>query len=431
MNFLWERVDPRQIQADAEREKDERIGRRSRDENMGDTNLEEEAPPPPPSAFITDEQLTNTLMWQVEGYIPHNQSVRSLRDLLSLALLRLTTDTKQPESEVLEADERDEDADREKQQQQERKEVLERLCNYVHGYCQRYSKRLVDIDFASLVGPQLIFENHFTLGRILLEFYDKVQLFTRQDLRRCLLLVFGALFWPEATRMKGKGSWEVFLTIGFEPSELQKIWQETNMGILTSVLITEAWGKSLSWNKTQYDVRLVQRFMLARELVNKIEGQTGAQFWENNMVNTYDSHDFFGFRLLRDLVGKKKSLSINELKSEMKALANYLTPAEEKYQSLFEWWELKQGGVATSKNAVEFQQLVNSLDMKKEAVYIKQLGRNGIIKSLSGDEKHCPACYIDLPLQHLQGIHHFELQLCPNCGKAVLYWKPMLTFDAV
>ncbi|HRQ41847.1 MAG TPA: hypothetical protein PLD25_28320 [Chloroflexota bacterium] len=432
MDFLWERVDPRQIQADAEREKgDGRIGRRAGRAHVDDTDLEEA--PPPPSSFITDEELTDTLMWHVEGYTPHNQNVHSLRDLLSLALLRLTTETKTPEPEIQEGEERDEDAnaDKDKQQLQEQKEVLQRLCAYVHHYCQRYAKRLSELEFLSLVGPRLLFENHFTLGRILLEFHEKVQLFSQQDLRRCLLLIYGALFWPEATRVNGRGGWELLLTTGIKSDELQAIWQETNMAIITSLLVIQAWGKPLSWQQTQYDDRLVQRFMLARTLVNKIEVQIGEQFWVSGVTNTYDSNDLFGFRNLSELTGKKKEFAGGTVKIDMKAVANYLTPAEEKYQYLFWWWQLSRRGVAERTNAVKFMQLVNSMDLKKEVDIMKQLGRNGKVRSLLGTREHCPSCSIKLPSQCLLELHRYELKLCPHCRQAALYWKPMLTIEAV
>ena len=432
MNFLWERVDPRQIQAEAEKEKEDvRIHRGTRNKPVDSTGSDETLPPP--SAFITDEELTNTLMWHVEGYTPHSQSVHSLRDLLSLALLRLTIETKTPEQEIQEGEERDEDVDFEwdKKQRQERKEILQRLCDYVRRYCQRFAKRLLDREFLSLVGPRLLFENHFTLGRILLEFHEKVQLFTQQDLRHCLLLIFGALFWPEAIGTNGKGSWELLLTTGFEPDELQAIWQETNMAILTSVLITRAWGKPMPWQQTQYRVRLVQRFMLARVLVNKIEAQTGKQFWEENITIIYDENDLFGFRHLSGLDGKKKVFAGDTVKNEMSTVANYLSPAEEKYQYLFLWWRLSQLGATESNNALKIMQLIISMGFESEASIVKQLGRNGKVRSLSGEQEYCPTCNIKLPSQYVLELRRFELKLCPHCKHTALYWKPQLSVDAV
>jgi hypothetical protein len=48
------------------------------------------------------------------------------------------------------------------------------------------------------------------------------------------------------------------------------------------------------------------------------------------------------------------------------------------------------------------------------------------ICALEGDFEYCPRCNVGLPRRVLQNLTRGALELCPNCGQAVLYWKPKL-----
>jgi hypothetical protein len=428
LNFLWDRVDPRQIQAESEKEKDG-LGRGKR--GSGTQAKDDDMPAPPASAFITDEELTNTLMWHAEGYAPHNQSVHSLRDLLSLALLRLTVETKPAEVEVDDTAEREDNPNTEVeiQQKAEKKKILQQLCDSVTRYCQRYARRIGNGDFLAQVGPRLIFENHYTLGRILLEFYEKVQLFTEQDLRRCLLLIYGALFWPEAAELQGKSGWEHFLDAGYEAAELQELWQEANMPLLTAVLITQAWGKPKHWRDMIHRPKAVQRFMVARQLVNQIEDKTGTQFWKTFVPSQDDSRDVFGFRNLSELSAAGKAIFVETIQTNIGAIADYRTPAREKYKYLFYWWDYHQKGVPDTGNKRKLMDAIIAIGLEREATIVKQLGKNGKVTTVVGDENVCPKCLVRLPFTILHELHQYELKLCPVCGQAALYWEPAIGED--
>lgn len=427
LNFLWDRVDPRQVQAEAEKEKDS-LGRAKRSTNQ--TN-ESDTPAPPASAFITDEELTYTLIWHAEGYAPHNQSVHSLRDLLSLALLRLTVETKPAEVEVDDAGERDDNpnAEEESQQKAEKKKVLQLLCDSVMRYCQRYARRIGSAEFLTQVGPHLIFENHYTLGRILLEFYEKVQLFTEKDLRHCLLLIYGGLFWPDAADLQGKSGWEVFLDAGYEADQLQELWQAANMPLLTAVLITRAWDKPKRWSDMIHRPQAVQRFMVARQLVNHIEEKTGERSWKTIDSSPTDSKNIFGFRNLVELSAKGKAISVETIQAGIGTLANYRTPAREKYKYLFHWWAYQQRGASDTGSMAKLAQAIIDLGHKQELSLVRQLGKNGKLKPVQGEQDFCPKCFVKLPANVLHDLQRYELKLCPVCGQAALYWEPTIDPD--
>lgn len=427
LNFLWDRVDPRQIQAEAEKEKDG-LGRgKSGSRNQ---NKDDDTPAPPASAFITDEELTYTLMWHAEGYAPHNQSVHSLRDLLSLALLRLTVETKPAEVEVDDTAERDDNPNTEVeiQQKAEKKKILQQLCDRVTNYCQRYARWFGNAKLVTKAGPRLIFENHYTLGRILLEFYEKVQLFTEQDLRRCLLLIYGALFWPEAVELQGKSGWEHFLDAGYEVARLQELWQAANMPLLTAVLITQAWDKPKRWSDMIHRPQAVQRFVVARELVNHIEEKTGEHFWRT-IDSATDSQNIFGFRNLVELSAKGKPISVESIQNGIGNLAAYLTPAKEKYKYLFHWWDYQSKGTLDNNNMGKLAQAIIALGLKQELSLMRQLGKNGKLKPVQGEQDVCPKCFVKLPANVLHELHRYELKLCPVCRQAALYWEPAIDQD--
>ena len=428
LNFLWDRVDPRQVQAEAEKEKDgQGKGKRS----AKNQTKEVDTPVPPASSFITDEELTYTLMWHAEGYTPHHQSVHSLRDLLSLALLRLTVETKPAEVEVDNAGERDDNPNTEEeiQQKAEKKKVLKLLCDSVLRYCQRYARRLGNAKFLTQVGPHLIFENHYTLGRILLEFYEKVQLFTEKDLRRCLLLIYGGLFWPKAADLQEKPGWDVFLDAGFEADQLQELWQAANMPLLTAVLITHAWDKPKRWSDMIHRPQAVQRYLVARELVTRIEEKTGERFWKRIDSTPTDSQNIFGFRNLVDLSAKGRPISVGIIQDSIGTLADYRTPAKEKYKYLFHWWDYQRKGTMNIGSMGQLAQAIITLGFKQELLLMRQLGKNGMLKTVHGEQDYCPKCFVKLPANVLYELRQYELKLCPVCSQAAMYWEPTIDQD--
>ena len=117
MNFLWERVDPIAIQGKGDEERE--THRRFRGRQPQDVDTPPDETIPPPESFITEEALVESIGFHIGAYLPYDRSNLSLRDLLSLALLRLTADTAPSEIVDRPFDERNEDADADKLAQRE------------------------------------------------------------------------------------------------------------------------------------------------------------------------------------------------------------------------------------------------------------------------------------------------------------------------
>jgi hypothetical protein len=169
MNFLWERVDS-DIETDSNdpRKIRQHLARVKLDSTSNDPL------PSGPEALITDEKLVQGLKFGLDSHHPYDRSLYSLQDLFSIVLLRLTTPTS---ATTIDQDIPDEEADENTQAEREEQKisVLEKLSDYIIRYCKRYSNRLVDTEFLRKVSVKALFENHYTLGRILIEYSDKTK----------------------------------------------------------------------------------------------------------------------------------------------------------------------------------------------------------------------------------------------------------------
>jgi hypothetical protein len=426
LNFLWERVDPQAIQQEqAEQDgspQNQRGGRQSQQDDKHDEMLI-----PPVEKFITDEGLVEKIGWHVEGYLPHDRSTMSLRDLLSLVLLRLTAETSLPATDAGDAA-RDEEADVNKTIEQEvrRREVLEHLRLYLLHYCQRYARRMLDPEFVKKVGPDLLFQNHFTLSRVLLEFADKAgEYFTQNDLRQAVVHILGALFWPKAAGLDGPAAWQSFLQAGFNEATLRQRWSAVDMLALTATLVAEAWGHPPRWTTALHNQELVQPYLLVQALLQRIEASTG-QHHQHISETRFEVHDLWGYRQL-DLTEGDGVLAalFDEVNRKLDKLAGYKTPVEEKYADLFAWWQLwqRQG---PSVEAAELASRVQIAGFATEMQLLEPLADEGQLATVKGDSELCPECFTYLPGQMVRRLRSGYLVVCPNCHQTVLYWQPVL-----
>jgi hypothetical protein len=428
LNFLWERVDPKAIQR--AREDEEKGHQRFRGRRRSDSDDGEVEPPPPPEAFITEEELAETLAWRVDGYMPHDRSLLSLRDLLSLALLRLTTETVTPNSETGDTGERDEDADaaRTEEQEKQREDTLARLSDYLRRYCRRYAQRLTDSAFVSKVGPELLFENHYTLGRILLEFASKVHIFTVDDLRQGVLFILGGLFWPEGSGLEGTAAWDILIEAGCDLDTLRNDWKVTDLPALVTLLIAEAWDKPPRWQDGLWDEPLVQRFMLVQALIDQIERRAGERYWQSLESAPIETQALWGFRWLTDFTedDAHQPYPFADIISQLDRLVSYQTPVEEKYAALFAWWKLKQQHQDHSADASNLIDQVRQSGYTEELRLLQSLPSDGKVTAIRGDTEYCARCYLQLPTRITRSLRYGRLELCPNCRRVALYWKPAL-----
>ncbi len=432
LNYLWERVDPQAIQKEMEEQK--KIAHRTRrDHKLDDQDDKEAEPPPPPEKFIiTEDELSDAIDRRIEGYAPYDRSTLSLRDLLSLALFKLTVETEPVVADTGDSDERDQDADadREEERKVQREDVLKQLRNYLLGYCRRYARRLVDPSFVRQVGPELLFQNHCTLCRVLLEFADKVEdhIFSKDNLRECVVHIFGGLFWPQAIGLDGPGAWDVLAESGYDATTLKLHWSESELLPLTVALIIEAWDEIPGWKRLLFDEQMTQTFMLGQALISHVEQRLVSGFWRELDDQSVNEQVLWGFRRAPDLTDdKSQPYQLSDAVDEFDRLAHYRTPVEEKYADLFSWSNFRRQCRDHTPEAQKLLTQVRQQGYVDELNLIKSRPPTTKICALEGNFEYCPHCYIGLPRQVLQNLTRGELALCPNCGQVVLYWKPKLS----
>jgi len=429
LNFLWGRVDPKAIQGTQDEEQ-ESIHRRYRGRGLTDEDHEQDAPPPPPSAFITDEELSLNIGQWIEDYAPYDRSTLSLRDLLSLALLRLTAETGEMSTSPGD-DRRDEEADSNIDAAHEikQRDALLRIRNYLMSYCHRYAGRLVDPVFVSRAGPELLLENHYTLSRVLLEFFDKEEwgLFSSKDLRDCVLCILGGVFYPQLLdAYKGKkGAWDVWLDFGIDVAQLRRAWHESGLSALVVLLIVEAWGEIPHWSKLLHDEPATRAFMSAKALIDRLERESGSRFWEGLEREHLASQDLWGFRRIADLFREEENAyTLEQAIGQFELLGHYRTPVEEKYADLLDWWKLRQQCREHTAEAKRLVARISHAGYDTELRLLRTLIPTCDILAVEGDSEYCPRCFTRLTGKVLWNLKKGNLQLCSNCGQVALYWKP-------
>ena len=428
LNFLWERVDPRAIQKQGEQEIAISRTIHRGHQQRPDSEIPE---PPPPADFITDEIVSLTLGGWAEGYPPYDRSTLSLRDLLSLTLLKLTTETEPAIVDAGDTPERDEDEEalRQAKQEAQRNDVLKQLRTYLVGYCRRYAQRLLDLAFVQQVGPTLLFENHYTLGRILLEFADKVDssIFSDKDFRECVLLLIGGLFWPRAAGLEGSGAWQSLVAGDYTLTELHNLWNQRQLSALLVLLITEAWGQVPHWHQLLGDEAQIQVYMLAQALIQHCELALSPHFWETLGETSLDTQAVWGFRHLSDLSDIDAPITdFASILQNFVQLVEYRTPVEEKYVDLFAWWKLRQHYRDQTPEGQTILAQIEQAGYGDEINILKALSPDAEILPLVGNTEYCPYCFIALTEQVLWSVRRGDMSLCPQCYGVALYWKPKL-----
>lgn len=429
MNYLWERVDPQAIHDQGEHQPElGRRRRRSRSEDEGDPGGEV----PPAESFITEEELVNTLAGWADDTLPFDRSTMSLRDLLSLALLRLATETAPPATDIGDESERNEDADAARVAELERKQrtALEQLRAYLENYCARYSRRLTDPAFVARTGPRLLFENHFTLGRVLLEVYDKVDLFTRQDLRRSVFQMVTGMFWPQGIGLSGDGVWPELAKAGYTPDELRELWDRYDLTPLLMTLFLEGWSNPVPWDVGLYDPKATQLYLRTKILFQHMEQTLGKHFWEDWRLRQANQRDVWGFRTIAAVDDPDHAIyPLAPAGERCTRLASYLTPVLEKYRSLWRLWPHVKAGRANSPQAARLVQHVRDQGFSQELNLILSLPKHGRVLPLPDGTSDCPGCFTRLPQRVTYFVREGQLALCPNCRRTVFFWEPRLSFE--
>lgn len=375
LEFLFNRVSPNQITP----VNNSQIRIHQQGKSKESDSKEEETPAPAPDRFVVPERDEKGA-FKIGGYtkIPYNQNIHSLRDLLSIVLLKLLPDSESTSTEESGEDDINNESKggEDKARSQKQIEARVRLCNYLNDYCKRYSRRLVDKDFISDINPAFLFDNHFTLSRILLEFVTNVDEFSQTDLQRCYWLIWAPLFWPSIVGLEGKSSWQLYDELELSIDFVEK-WKLLNMSSLFVTMTYKVFGQPPSWSTGLYAPDLAKKFLVLQKLVEKISNCIGDDI---DNVNSIDS------------IGISQ-VDWEESVKQFKKIAAYLSPAKERLTPILEW----------------------VIDGKKED---SQLNDRIYAENLEDEF----SAYLDMPRPIKSILTEIDFEgflFCPNCGGAL------------
>jgi hypothetical protein len=421
MNYLWDRVDP----SNEANDQDPRLIRRHlRSVHLDQPGTQDIPTPPGPEGFITDQELVKTLHWGVESHQPYNRSLLSLRDLLSLVLLRLTTTT-QAVDDTVEWETRDEEADQQRQAEQEAQQVkaVERLRNYLLGYCKRYARRLVDPGFVNHKNPEVVFQNHYTLSRVLLEFASKADsIFTRDDLYNCFWWIWGPLIWPKVVGLEGQAALNL-MRLDHPDESIRQAWDESGLPGMSIAILCEALGQPPNWKAGLWDKKRVATFMVASEWIGRIRHCLGENAFE---VQIQDVDNAFGIRSAVEVVDPTV-ISVEEhrrLQELFDRIASYRTPMEEKYSPLIRLQALFKGGQSWTAEVQQLIEHIHKQGLSKEFEGYNQ--RTVPILPSDGDDGYCPRCGGMLTIKAENALRQGQLVLCTISRDAWIFYQPKM-----
>lgn len=422
MNFLWARVDIDDTPEDVE----SRLRRSSLRKKSQSDESEDENIPPGPEAFITEEQLIRSLHSRIDLHHPYDRSLLSLRDLLSLVLLRLTTTTQLTD---IDASDDSEEQDQEKQAKKEeiQSNILERLRSYLISYCNRYANRLVDVEFVRNVLPEILFQNHFTLGRVLLEFSNKAsQVFTNEDLAKCFWLIWAPLAWPEIVGSKGSPTLRTLIK-QFEFERIQEAWQRMGMPNLAKIMASETLRQPPNWETGLRYSDQAETFLVANEWIKRIKQILGVNAFSSHVE---DSVEAYGVPNISSLSSPSpiSEFYLSHVLANFTKIENYRPPIEEKYSLFFELENsLRNNSLDKTATQILISEITKQgLGVECQNFLANQKPISGIILDEEG-ELYCPRCGAELTENSKGELIRGRMALCHNSKDTWLYLKPQIS----
>lgn len=400
MEFLFQRVSREQQEA----ERQQRITQ-SRQKEDGQTAAGG-GPVLALEAFVTTEELVYNIGRRVDDLEPYEQNHYSLRDLLALTLLRITTET--TPSGVVGGSADDEEieeriAEETAEEEERRHKALKRLGDYLGKYCRRYNKRLQDADFVNELGVRLLLQNHHTVARTLLEVYVRgEQTFKPADMREMVRQIWLPLFEQVRT-----------LNLAHQDEFWQR-WAQEELSNLFICMMTAGWSDPFPTLKDYDLVKPVQRFLYGRYLIEQAQDLLGDRFWEAGLE----------WSPTLQWLGRSAAHQgdVSGILKKFTALAQYKTPTEEKFKFHKFWMDLKRKSLADTENAI----LALSIIEKQSPSEAKQLQRSSRLEAIVGDRDFCPVTYIEIPREDLKRLRDGELISSPHDRSVLLFWRPEL-----
>lgn len=421
MDFLWDRVEP-DLQKDEHNPANLRRHRNRRNQDQGSAS---ESQPPGPDAFVTNEDLIESINDALDYHQPYDRSLLSLQDLFSLVLLRLTART---QVLLVEDDLSDEDLEEKTQedQGQEKIDILQNLSNYLIRYCNRYSERLVDDEFIKKTSPELIFQNHFTLCKVLLEFENKARdfgVFDREDLFICFWKIWAPLACPDVVGLHGDPALSS-LNKTYQPVVVQNTWQSAGMPELAVYMFCEVLGQPPNWRTGLWQPDNVETFMFARKWISSVRKILSDNAF---FIQSADVEKIIGIQSVDDLFNfpTVDADKLEYSKLVFKKIEDYQYPVEEKYSPLINLYNPKK----PINDPVERQKFVEEVYKAGLAVEFDkyQLNPKPILPTkYTEGEVYCSRCGAEQTENAIVLLERGELVLCTFSKDAWMYLRPHL-----
>ncbi|HCI55265.1 MAG TPA: hypothetical protein DFI01_04985 [Bacteroidales bacterium] len=403
MDFLFDRVVPDQPLSQNYR----RPLQRSENDHEDEEDSESIQPPDIERFVVPERDLSGR--FQIGKYTnrPYNCDIQSLRDLLSIVLLRLTlAPTVSTETKV--------DEDGEENQKKEIKpastETVEgqanarqRLCAYLIDYCKKYAKRLCQKEFIEKITPEILLDNHLTLSRVLLEFKSHIIEFGADDFSRCFWLIWAPLFSPSFVGINDESTWELFAERGMEKN-FTDAWNRLNISSTLVVMTSAAMGFPPSWPYGLYRPKDVSIFLAVKEMLLTINKHLAID------VDKMNNPSGFGIQT----VNWDESVRI------FSRILGYLPPAQERLATIIEWDSnsddpLKQAEIIDriNKNHLTAEFELYKKNPKQIFGVLTEPDDEGLI--------YCPRCGGALRSEIVNEINRGKLVLCSTSSDAWLY----------
>ena len=367
----------------------------------------EDKPIPEVDEFIVPERdATGRILVDPYTQNPYDQSTYSLRNLLSLALIRLTQPSSTPTEHLSEDDanssEKRESPDKDEQELQAK--ARQRLCGYLVNYCERYAQRLCDSDFIGQISPIFLLENHLTLSRVLSEFLTHVEEFSTEIFTHCYWKIWAPLVWPSIIGMESKSSWEL-LSENHLVDDFISAWNQLNVSGNLVVMTSQAFDEPPPWSTGLSKPELTAEYLAISKLISIFKEKIGIKKWDETVITKLGINQ----------------IQWDESKRIFKKIANYKTPIKERLTPLLVWIKLTDQGQKIPLSLIE---LIKNNGLVDELESYNQRPRPVYAIDTNPDEDgeiYCSHCFGAITSKSINAIQNGKLVLCSINADAWLY----------
>jgi hypothetical protein len=376
-------------------------------QNQDDESEDNNYPVLDPEQFIVPERdIAGN--YKIEWYTqnPYERNVHSLRDLLSIVLLKLTAPPIQ--SSETRKDDDDNHPDNSKNEDENNEQQLTdarlRLCAYLIAYSKRFGHHMCQEDFIEQISPTILLDNLLTLSRVLIEFVTHVDEFTSEDFVRCYWWIWSPLFWPSIVGIEGESSWQLF-NKNNQCQDFIDFWKNSNLYIIFIIMTGIVYGHPPSWSVGLHSPDLVKNFLVLKKLIIKLEKSVGC-FDKNNpaMISFGLGH-----------------YDWDECVNIYQKIKTYQTPARERISAIIEWIQLNEKNQPIPNsimNTIQHDELQNEFEAyKRHPKTIQEI----IIEPDDEGLVYCPRCGGSLRTNTIIELNRGKLVLCSTSSDAWLY----------